>query len=129
MKKFLQNSIVPVLVSVAVVPFMASAISFGCATAYDGLAAIFCEIGDLLSMVVPILVALGVVYFVWGVVRYVIGDSEEAKKKGRDQMIFGIIGFVVIIGLWGIVYLVNNTFDTGGYSAPSSVEFQGLLPQ
>ena|SRR3989338_7703671 len=69
-----------------------------------------CKIGELLNAVVPILIALGVVFFVWGVVSYVIGSDEEAKKKGRDRMIYGIIGLVVIVGMWGLVRLVTNTF-------------------
>ncbi|OGI76208.1 hypothetical protein A3C67_03260 [Candidatus Nomurabacteria bacterium RIFCSPHIGHO2_02_FULL_42_19] len=68
-----------------------------------------CKIGDILNLVTPILIVLGVIYFVWGVITYVIGSDEEAKKAGRDRMIFGIIGLAVIIGLWGLVKMVTNT--------------------
>jgi hypothetical protein len=57
------------------------------------------------------LVALGVVYFIWGVVQYFIGDSEEAKKKGKDRIIYGIIGLAVIISMWGLVNVVVTTFN------------------
>jgi hypothetical protein len=81
---------------------------------------LLCKIGDLLNLVVPILILLGVVYFVWGVITYVISDDEEAKKKGRDRMIFGIIGLVVIVGLWGLVHLVTNSF---GLSNSSTITY------
>jgi Type IV secretion system pilin len=71
---------------------------------------LLCQIGSLLNSVVPVLIALGVVYFAWGVISYVVGSDEEAKKKGRDRIIFGIIGLAVIIGLWGLVNLLRNTF-------------------
>lgn len=80
---------------------------------------IICKVQQILNAVVPLLMALGVVYFVWGVVQYVIADGEEAKTKGRDTIIFGIIGLAVIIGLWGLVNIVVNTFDLGGVSAPT----------
>jgi hypothetical protein len=48
-----------------------------------------------------------------------IADGEEAKTKGKDQIIYGIIGFAVIIGLWGFVNLIVNTFSLGGQNAPS----------
>ena len=76
----------------------------------SGIGNLLCTIQNLLNSIVPVLIALGVVYFVWGVVQYMIGDSEEAKKKGRDHVIYGIIGFAVIIGLWGLVTLVTSTF-------------------
>jgi len=75
-----------------------------------GLSGLISNIQQLLNSIVPVLLALGVVFFVWGVVQYVINDSEEAKKKGRDRIIYGIIGLAVIIGLWGLVNLLRNTF-------------------
>ena len=69
-----------------------------------------CKIGDILNIIVPILIALGVVYFIWGVITYVISDDEEAKQAGRNRIIFGIIGLAVIIGLWGLVRILTRTF-------------------
>jgi hypothetical protein len=54
--------------------------------------------------------------FFWGVVQYVINDSEEAKKaKGRQFMIWGLIALFVMFTVWGIVKLLAATFgfDTG----------------
>jgi hypothetical protein len=71
---------------------------------------LLCQFGSLLNSIVPVLIALGVVYFAWGVISYVVGDDEEAKQKGRNRIIYGIIGLAVIIGLWGLVNLLRNTF-------------------
>lgn len=81
---------------------------------------ILCKIGEIITAIIPVLIALGVVYFVWGVVQYVIGDGDEAKKKGRDKIIFGIIGLVVIAGMWGLVAIVVNTFGIDNQSADIS---------
>ena len=89
---------------------------------------VICKIGELLNAVVPVLLALGVVYFVYGVVSYVIGDSEEAKKKGRDTMIFGVIGFTIILGIWGLANIVLTTFDLKS-PGPQKDTLQKLLPQ
>ena len=83
---------------------------------------LLCKIGNLLNAVVPVLIALGVLYFVFGVVSYVIASDEEAKKAGRDRIIFGIIGLAVIIGLWGLVNLLRRTFglnNTQNYTLPT----------
>ena len=75
---------------------------------------LFCKLGELFSAVMPIIIGLGTLYFVWGVVSYVIGDDDEAKKKGRDRIIYGIIGLAVILGVWGLVKIVTNTFGVEG---------------
>ena len=95
----------------------------------NGLSSILCRIAELLNYVLPVLIVLGVVYFVWGGVRNRIGDSEEAKKKGKDTIIFGVIGLTVIVGLWGLVYIVVNTFNLRRDNyAPTPFEVDSLLP-
>ncbi len=95
--------------------------------AIDGLGFIFCRLTELLGDILPVLIALGVVYFVWGVVQYVIGDSDEAKTKGKDKIVYGIIGFVIILSLWGLVYIISDTFFLEA-GAPTDEYLQGLLP-
>ena len=125
MKKLLK--FIPIVSFLTLFPILAFAqvrlIGPGGGCANNGtISYILCTIQQLLNAVVPVLMALGVVYFVWGVVQYVIGDSEEAKKKGRDRIIYGIIGFAVIIGLWGLVNIVVNTLGFGAQNlAPSLV--------
>jgi len=75
---------------------------------------IICKIGNVLDTLIPVLIVLGIVYFVWGVVQYVIASDEEAKKKGRNRMIYGIIGLVVIVAMWGLVGIVTKTFGLNG---------------
>jgi hypothetical protein len=71
---------------------------------------ILCKISQLFNAVIPVLIALGVVYFVWGVIQYVVSSDEEAKKTGKMRIIYGIIGLAVIIGMWGLVNVLRNTF-------------------
>ncbi len=92
-----------------------------------GLFGIIAIIGKLFSAIVPILVALGIVYFVWGVINYVIADSEEAKQKGRDSIVFGVIGLAVILSVWGLVRMVMLTFNLDS-SQVQVQNLQNLLP-
>ena len=83
----------------------------GCNLSESGtLIDLLCRAGQLLNSIIPILIALAVVYFVWGVVSFVIASDEEAKTTGRNRIIFGLIGLAVIIGMWGLVNLLRNTF-------------------
>jgi len=91
----------------------------GQACAGNTIGMIICQLQQILNSAIPLLLALGVVYFIWGVVRFMISDSEEAKTKGKDQIIYGIVGLAVIIGLWGLVNIITNTFGLGIQNAPS----------
>ena len=82
-----------------------------CYSGQVGIQAVICKIGEILNTLIPILVVLGVVYFIWGVVQYVISSDEEAKASGRMRMIWGIIGLVVIVAMWGLVNIVTSTFN------------------
>jgi hypothetical protein len=49
--------------------------------------------------------------FIWGVVQYVINSDEEAKKaKGKQFMIWGVLGLAIMFSVWGLVNIVGTTF-------------------
>jgi uncharacterized membrane protein YidH (DUF202 family) len=98
--------------------FRNSANSSSLCSGKQGILNLICRAHQILNAIVPVLVALGVVYFVWGVVQYMIGGEEEAKKKGKDTILYGVIGLAVIVGIWGLVNIVVNTFGLGGQQPP-----------
>ena len=101
-----------------------------CSNSLTGLLYLLCRLQNVLNATIPVLITLGVVYFVWGVVQYVIADGEEAKTKGRDRIVFGIIGLAIIMSVWGLVTILTDTFiTTPGSGAPTSAEVRSLLPQ
>jgi hypothetical protein len=57
------------------------------------------------TYVIPLLYALAFLLFMIGLVRYFFLGGEENRAKGRDFVLWGLIGFVVLFGLWGIVHL------------------------
>ncbi|HAE36802.1 TPA: hypothetical protein DCX66_03455 [Candidatus Nomurabacteria bacterium] len=74
---------------------------------------ILARIAQLLDFVMPILIALAVVYFIWGVIQYTVSTDEEAKKGARGKIIQGLIGLFVIVAFWGIISLITTTFGVG----------------
>jgi hypothetical protein len=77
--------------------------------------------------VVPFIFAIALVAFLWGVFQYFIagGADEEKRKTGRSFIIWGIIGFFVMVSIWGIVNLLVGTFNFGGQTRPSLPQFNG----
>lgn len=121
MKKFKLITLSVLLVAfVLVVPMMALAQPIdpgsdgsldpsGCEN-FGTLFYILCRAAVLLNTIIPVLIVIAVVWFIWGVIQYVIGGDEEAKKKGRDKMIYGLIGLLVIVSIWGLVNILKTTF-------------------
>ncbi len=63
------------------------------------------------TSVIPLIFALALVIFVWGVVQFVINTDDEVKKtKGKQFMIWGIIALTVMVSVWGLVAILGNTF-------------------
>ena len=80
------------------------------------------------TILVPIVLALAFLFFIWGVFKFFIagGADEEKRNEGKQLMIYSIIGFVLIVALYGIVNFVvgglgfdNNSSDIVIPTAPT----------
>src|SRR5580692_11211499 len=78
-----------------------------------------------------ILAAAGFFYFVWGLVQFLLAINQGGKtEEGKQHMIWGVVGMVIMFSVVGIIALINNTFDfgvnvnsagTGSYTPNTSV--------
>ncbi|MHB0865435.1 MAG: hypothetical protein ACYC1Y_00805 [Minisyncoccota bacterium] len=68
-------------------------------------------IGLLNTVVVPIIFAFAFAAFIWGVYKYFIlgADSETERAAGRQFVLWGIIGIVLLFSVWGFVNLLLST--------------------
>lgn len=70
------------------------------------------QIANLINLATPIVVALALLYFFWGLAQYILNaGNEEKKKQGRDIMIWGILALFIMVSVWGIINVVRETFD------------------
>jgi hypothetical protein len=72
------------------------------------------------GILVPILIAIAFIVFLWGVYKYFIlgADDEAARQTGRQFVLWGIIGLVVIFTVWALVALVMGTLGLGVAKSP-----------
>ena len=68
-------------------------------------------IGVLNTIVVPVIFTLAFLVFVWGVVNYFFlhGGEEGKREEGRQFILWGIIGMVVLFSVWGIISMLLST--------------------
>ncbi|MBL1434329.1 hypothetical protein COB87_002050 [Candidatus Wolfebacteria bacterium] len=64
------------------------------------------------TAVIPLLMSLVLLIFMWGVVQYFFIKKEdpEARIEGAKFMMWGVIAFAVIVSMWGLVSLLLNSF-------------------
>lgn len=82
-------------------------------------------IGIINEILVPAIFAIAFIVFIWGVFQYFIGgkQDEETRQKGKQLMIWGLIGFFVMVSVWGLVNILVNTagLDTNLPEYPKSI--------
>ena len=80
------------------------------------------------NVAVPVLFALAFIVFLWGAFNaFIIGSQNDtAKEKGKNLMIWGLIGFFVMVSVWGLVNILASTFNFGINTGPSSVPTSGV---
>ena len=78
------------------------------------------DVSRIIGYIIPVLISLAVVYFVWGVIQYTVSTDEEAKKKAKSGIIQGLIGLFIILSFWGIVRVIQNTFGVSGVQLNST---------
>jgi hypothetical protein len=69
-------------------------------------------VGAINQFILPVLFGLAFAAFVWGVVQYFIlnAGNEEARSKGRQFALWGLLGLVLLFTAWGVVYILLDIF-------------------
>jgi len=57
---------------------------------------------------IPLVFALALLIFIWGIFKYFIlgGGDDDSREDGKKLMLWAIIGFVVMVSIFGIVNLI-----------------------
>ena len=90
-----------------------------------GLCNALTTVGTLVSTATPIVVALALLGFFWGLAIYIFNAGDEKKKaEGRSIMIWGILALFVMLSVFGIIGALQSTFqlDNGGTISIPSVQ-------
>lgn len=61
--------------------------------------------------IIPLIIGLAVITFLYGVGKYVTAGGEEAEREeARYTILYGIIIIAVMVSVYGLVRFVLNTF-------------------
>jgi hypothetical protein len=57
--------------------------------------------------------------------KYVVAKDSDAQKEARNIMVMGVIVLFVMVSIWGLVALLQDTFDIDSGAAPTDIN---LIP-
>lgn len=80
---------------------------------------LFAKVNSILNSILPIIIAISVIYFVYNALMYMIAADEDRKKEAKSKMIYGIIALFVMVSVWGLVNVLSGTFGFTTTTAPS----------
>ncbi len=99
---------------------MTPVVSFAQAPDFDYFNAGLDAIGVMVTKLIPILIAVGLLFFIWGLVQFMMsGGDETAKTKAKAHMVWGVIALFVMVSVWGLVGLLGKLT---GIKATSTIE-------
>lgn len=69
------------------------------------------SISAFVIRLIPFAIGLAVLFFIWGLIKYVsAGGDSDKQKEARDTIIWGIVILFVMVSVWGLVNVLINTF-------------------
>ena len=75
---------------------------------------------NVLNQIIPIIMVLATVVFLWGIVSYITAAGDEKKQAtAKNYITYGIIGLFFMVAIWGVVKAIVNTFGVGGQGLPT----------
>ncbi len=81
----------------------------------SGISSLVGQVGRIINGVIPVIFALAVVYFFWGLIEFIrsAGDPAEAAK-GKSIMIYGVIAIFIMVSIYGLVNWLQGTLGVSG---------------
>lgn len=68
----------------------------------------------LLNPLIGILVGIALLVFFWGIFEMVANaGNEDARTTGKKHIIWGLVGFLIIFGVVGIINIIQSFFESG----------------
>lgn len=66
-------------------------------------------VGTILSPLIPLTIAVALVLFFWGLVKYIGSSAGSSKSEGRSLIWWGVITLFIMISVWGLVTIIRES--------------------
>lgn len=70
----------------------------------------------ILNGLVALMILVAILAFFWGLIMYLFKQGED-KSEGLKLMFYGVIAIFVMVSIWGIIRLLQQTFGVQNNTA------------
>lgn len=78
------------------------------------------DIVEILDATTAVLIVAGIVVYFYGISTNILNFSDDSAEKVRTYFFWGIIVLFVMVSIWGILRLLQNTLFGGSVNDPTT---------
>jgi hypothetical protein len=68
--------------------------------------------------IIPLIFSAALLFFLWGVMKFIMASDSAKKEEGKKFIINGLIGLFVMTALWGIISIAGGILGTNNSTVP-----------
>lgn len=76
---------------------------------------------DFINVLMPFIISLTVLVFIWGIFRMVTSSDGSAREEARGYITWGVVALFVMVSVWGLVNILVSSFGLNN-TAPQNLE-------
>ena len=62
------------------------------------------------TALIPLIFAGAFMFFLWGVMRFIMATDSTKREEGKKNIIWGLVGLFVMVSMWGIIKIFTTLF-------------------
>ncbi|MEI8338100.1 MAG: hypothetical protein WCF92_03070 [bacterium] len=77
----------------------------------------------IVNPLIILMFSFALIGFLWGVKDYIVNaDDQEARAKGTQHMLWGLLGMLIMISTFTIMKIILQTFGLGTGETQTAVQ-------
>lgn len=68
------------------------------------------QLTNTVNLIIPLMLAVAVVVFIYGVIRYILAEGEIDRNKAVGRIVWSVVAIAAILAVWGLARLLIDVF-------------------
>lgn len=79
----------------------------------------------IINPLLALIFAAALLYFLWGGFEFITNaDNEKGRETGRQHMLWGVVGMLIMVSVFAILRVFLATFGVTNADLPAQLPFQ-----